>query len=137
MNRMGGYFMKSAAIYGLMVLSLGVYMGADHEFAVRTAHSHLNLLGWTMFAVYVLYYQLVPAAANKALAKVYFWTANIGLVAPSVSLVLLAHGVAAAEPGAAAGSVISFASLAIFLYVVFSLHQDKRRGMTKMRPSIV
>jgi cbb3-type cytochrome oxidase subunit 1 len=117
---MAGYFMKSAVIYGVIGYGLGVYMGAGHEYALRTVHSHLNLLGWTTLAVCAFYYQLVPAAANKALAKVHFWTANIGLVVLSVSLVLLARGVAAAEPGAAAGSVISFVGLAIFLYVVFS-----------------
>ena len=119
MNRMAGYFMKSAVIYGLMGFALGVYMGANHEFALRSTHSHLSLLGWATFGVCALYYQLVPAAANLALAKIHFWTANAGLIMLVTSLVLLSRGVSAAESGAAAGSVISFAGLAIFLYVVF------------------
>jgi cbb3-type cytochrome oxidase subunit 1 len=120
MNRVAGYFMKAAVIYGVVGFALGVYMGASHEFAFRTTHSHLNLLGWTSLAVCALYYQLVPAAANMTLAKVHFWTANIGLLVLTVSLVLLFGGATAAEPGAAAGSVIAFAGLAIFLYIVFS-----------------
>lgn len=120
MNRMAGYFMKAAVIYGIVGFAIGVYMGANHEFALRSIHSHLSLLGWATFAVCALYYQLVPTAANLRLAKVHFWAANIGLVVLTASLVLLASGVTTAAPGAAAGSVVTFAGLAIFLYVVFS-----------------
>ncbi|MGE5174190.1 MAG: cytochrome-c oxidase [Betaproteobacteria bacterium] len=125
MNRMAGFFMKAAVIYGIIGFALGVYMGAAHEYALRSIHSHLGLLGWTTFAVCALYYQLVPSAANMTLAKVHFWAANIGLVVLAVSLVMLSRGVTAAEPGAAAGSVITFAGLAIFLFVVFSTSRNK------------
>lgn len=120
MNRLAGYFMKAAVIYGIIGFALGVYMGANHQFAFRSIHSHLSLLGWATFAVCAFYYQIVPSAAGLRLAKVHFWAANIGLVVLTMSLVLLTKGVAGAEPGAAAGSVISFAGLAMFLYVVFS-----------------
>src|SRR5512147_2390018 len=120
MNRMAGYFMKAAVIYGIIGFALGVYMGANHKYALRSMHSHLGLLGWVTFAVCALYYQLVPSAAKMALAKVHFWAANVGLVVLIVSLVLLSAGVTAASPSAAAGSVITFAGMAVFLFVVFS-----------------
>ncbi len=119
MNRMAGYFMKAAVIYGIIGFALGTWMGANHDFAFRSIHSHLSLLGWATFAVCALYYQMVPAAAGLKLARVHFWAANIGLVVLILSLVLLIRGVGAAEPGAAAGSMISFAGLTMFLYVVF------------------
>jgi cbb3-type cytochrome oxidase subunit 1 len=112
--------MKASVSYGIIGLALGVYMGANHAYALRSVHSHLSLLGWTTFAVCAFYYQLVPSAANKALAKVHFWVANIGLVMLIMSLVLLSAGVTAAEPGAAAGSVISFVGMTLFMFVVFS-----------------
>jgi cbb3-type cytochrome oxidase subunit 1 len=117
---MAGFFMKAAVIYGIIGFALGVYMGANHEFAFRSIHSHLSLLGWATFAVCAFYYQVVPSAAGMTVAKVHFWAANIGLVVLILSLVLLSLGMEAAGPGAAAGSVISFAGLAMFLYVVFS-----------------
>jgi len=119
MNKMAGYFMKAAVIYGIIGFALGTYMGANHEFAFRSIHSHLSLLGWATFAVCAFYYQIVPGAADLTVAKVHFWAANIGLVVLIMSLVLLTKGVAGAEPGAAAGSVLSFMGLAMFLYIVF------------------
>ncbi len=119
MNRMAGSFIKAAVVYGVVGLALGVYMGATHDLSLLTVHSHLSLLGWVTLAICAMYYQLIPDAAERALAKVHFWTANIGLIVLSGSLVLKSQGVSAAEAGAGIGSVLSLAALAMFLYVVF------------------
>ncbi len=119
MNRMAGSFIKAAVVYGVVGLALGVYMGATHELSLLTVHSHLGLLGWVTLAICAMYYQLVPVAAERALAKVHFWTANAGLIVLSTSLVLKSQGVSAAEAGAGIGSVLSLAALAMFLFVVF------------------
>src|SRR5512144_1375937 len=119
MNRMAGSFMKAAVLYGIIGLALGVYMGATHALSHMTVHSHLGLLGCVSLAVCALFYQVAPAAADLALAKVHFWTANAGLIVLAASLTLKARGVDAAEAGAGVGSVLSFAALAMFLYVVF------------------
>ncbi len=119
MNRMAGLFIKAAVVYGVIGLALGVYMGATHDLSLLTVHSHLGLLGWVTLAICAMYYQLIPDAAERALAKVHFWTANIGLIVLSGSLVLKSQGVSAAEAGAGIGSVLSLAALAMFLYVVF------------------
>jgi hypothetical protein len=57
MNKMAGYFMKAAVIYGVIGFALGVYMGANHAYALRSVHSHLNLLGWNTFVISAFYYQ--------------------------------------------------------------------------------
>ncbi|HSB33917.1 MAG TPA: cytochrome-c oxidase [Nitrospirota bacterium] len=119
MNRIAGSFMKAAVLYGIIGLALGVYMGATHALSHMTVHSHLGLLGWVSLAVCALFYQVVPAAADLALAKVHFWTANAGMIVLAASLTLKARGVDGAETGAGIGSVLSFAALAMFLYVVF------------------
>lgn len=111
--------MKAAVVYGVIGLTLGVYMGASHQLALMSVHSHLSLLGWVTLGVSALYYQVVPRAAERSLAKVHFWTANIGLIVLALSLMLKAHGVAAAEAGAGIGSVISLAAMAIFAVIVF------------------
>ncbi len=118
MNRTAGSFMKAAVLYGIIALALGVYMGAAHEHTLLTVHSHLGLLGWVTLALCAMFYQLVPAAAGLTLAKVHFWTANAGLIVLAASLALKSRGVDA-EAGAGIGSVLSFAALAMFLYVVF------------------
>ncbi len=119
MNRIAGSFIKAAVVYGVVGLALGVYMGATNELSLLTVHSHLGLLGWVTLAICAMYYQLVPVAAEWALAKVHFWTANAGLIVLSASLVLKSLGVPTAEAGAGIGSVLSLAALAMFLYVVF------------------
>jgi hypothetical protein len=111
--------MKAAVVYGVVGLALGVYMGATHELSLLTVHSHLSLLGWVTLSLCSLYYQLVPGAAERKLAKVHFWTANAGLAVLIASLVLKTRGVAATEVGAGIGSVLSLAALAIFLVIVF------------------
>ena len=119
MNRIAGLFMKAAVLYGIIGLALGVYMGATHALSHMTVHSHLGLLGWVTLAICALFYQVVPAAADLALAKVHFWTANAGLIVLAASLTQKSRGFDAAEAGAGIGSVLSFAALAMFLYIVF------------------
>lgn len=119
MNKTAGNFMKAGVIYALVGFTVGVAMGATHDFALKSVHTHLNLIGWASMAIYAMYYQLVPAAASSALAKAHFWLANLGLVVLTASVGLLSTGVRAAEPGAAVGSMVSLASLLLFTYIVF------------------
>ncbi|CAG0966367.1 hypothetical protein GPROT1_01212 [Gammaproteobacteria bacterium] len=128
MNKTAGNFMKAGVIYALAGFILGVAMGATHEFALRSVHTHLNLIGWASMAIYAMYYQLVPAATRSALAKAHFWLANLGLVVLTASVALLSRGVSAAEPGAAIGSMVSLAALLVFAYIVFSTS-----GMSEQR----
>jgi len=119
MNRMAGLFMKSAVIYALAGFALGVFMGAGHDFSLRSVHSHLNLVGWASMAVCAMYYQLVPAAAGLRVAKAHFYLANIGLLVMTIALGFLASGYAAAEAGAAIGSILTLVSILLFVFVVF------------------
>lgn len=125
MNKVAGYFMKAAVIYGLAGMVLGVFMGARHDFALRSVHSHLALLGWLTLSVSAFFYQIIPDASRLAAAKAHFWVANAGMIVLIVSLAFLSRGVAAADPGAAAGSVISLAAFAIFAFVVFRTAHER------------
>lgn len=129
MNQMAGNFMKAAAVYALIGFTVGVVMGATHDFQLRSVHTHLNLIGWASMAIYAVFYQLVPAASRMGLARVHFWAANIGLIILSVSIALISGNVGAAAPGAAAGSIITLVSLVLFTYIVFkSAGNQTQRG---------
>lgn len=119
MNRLAGLFMKTGVIYALLGFSLGIFMAAGKDFTLRSVHTHLNLIGWASMAVYAMYYQLVPVASAMRTAKVHFWVANTGLVVLTVSVGMLASGYAAAEAGAALGSIVTLASLLLFIFIVF------------------
>lgn len=119
MEKMAGYFMKAGVLYALAGFTLGLVMGASKNFEMKSVHTHLSVIGWLTMAVFAGYYQLVPAASKLGIAKVHFWIANAGVLILVISLALLVSGVAAAEPGAAVGSVITVFSLLIFAYIVF------------------
>jgi len=119
MHKLAGFFMKAGVFYALVGFALGLFMAANKDFTLRSAHSHLNLIGWVTMAIYALYYQLVPAASAMRAAKVHFWIANAGLLVMTVSVGLLASGYEAAEAGAAVGSIVTLASVALFMFIVF------------------
>jgi len=111
--------MKAAVLYALTGFALGMFMGAKQDFTLRSVHSHINLLGWVSMAICAAYYQLVPAAAAMRVSKVHFWVANAGMLVLTISVGLLASGYEAAGAGAAAGSLVTLASAALFTYIVF------------------
>lgn len=119
MEKIAGYFMKAGVLYALAGFTIGLVMGASKSFGMTSVHAHLGVIGWLTMAVFAVYYHLVPAAARNGAAKVHFWVANAGVLILSVSLALLVSGMAAAEAGAAIGSVITVLSLLIFAYIVF------------------
>ncbi|MDH4227022.1 MAG: cbb3-type cytochrome c oxidase subunit I [Deltaproteobacteria bacterium] len=120
MNRLASRFMIAAVIYGVIGFAGGVYMGATHEFAMRSVHSHINLFGWVSFAIFAVYYQLVAKASESKMAAAHFWLSNIGLIVMTVGLVMLSTNNAAGGPLAGIGSVVSLISFIIFAIVVFS-----------------
>lgn len=119
MNKLAGIFMKAGVIYALAGFALGLIMAAGKDFTLRPVHTHLNLIGWVSMAIYAMYYQLVPSASTMGAARAHFWLANFGLLLMTVSVGLLVSGHEAAEAGAAAGSIVSLASLALFIFIVF------------------
>lgn len=119
MHKLAGFFMKAGVFYAQVGFALGMFMAANKDFTLRSVHSHLNLLGWVSMALYALYYQLVPAAASMRAAKVHFWLANAGMLVLNISVGLLVSGYGAAEAGAAAGSIATLSSMALFMFIVF------------------
>jgi len=118
MNKLAGFFMKAGVIYALFAFSLGLFMAASKNFTLRPVHTHLNLIGWLSMAVFAFYYQLVPPASVTGVAKAHFWLANAGVILMTVSVGLIVSGYEAAE-AAATGSILTLASLALFIFIVF------------------
>ena len=108
-------------IFGVLCVTLGMIWGiqmaitGDHLLA--PAHAHLNLVGWATMALFGLYYALTPPAAATLLAKIHLGLAIAGVVVmvPGIAIVLKGGG----EGIAAAGSLLTAASMLVFLYTVF------------------
>jgi len=113
-------FIRIAVIYALLGIGIGIYMAASHAFAQRDTHAHANLLGWVSLALSGLIYQAFPYLAQHVLAKVHFWSQNIGLPITLVGIALIYGGNASlGEPFASIGSTIvavGFIALAINIF---------------------
>jgi cbb3-type cytochrome oxidase subunit 1 len=97
-------------------MGLGIFMAASNDHALAGAHAHLNLVGWVTMALFGIYYHLTPKAAAAGLARVHLAVATLGvlLMVPGIAIAILYDQ----EGLAIAGSLVTFASMLIFLYTV-------------------
>lgn len=65
----GSTMMRVAVVILVLGMIWGIEMGIRQNFAMAPAHAHLNLVGGVLLFVFGLYYRLVPAAGDSALAK--------------------------------------------------------------------
>ncbi len=93
--------------------------------ALRPVHTHLNLVGFVMFAIFGIGYHILPRFRGNPLhsermAWVQFWLANIGLVGLAVFLGIGAYqysdGIRIAQ--AITGGILVI-SIYLFIYNMF------------------
>jgi len=109
---MGFRLLKIAAVYLLVGVSMGLYMGITHQFAL---HAHINLLGWASLALAGLIYVQFPQAAKTRLAQIHFWMHNVSLPVLMVALAFLLSGNEAFAPVVGIASIATATGLAIFV----------------------
>jgi cbb3-type cytochrome oxidase subunit 1 len=116
-------FFMSASLYVLAGMALGIFMAASQDHSLSPVHAHLNLIGWVTLGMFGLYYHNVPRAADGVLAKAHFAiaTAGLWLIVPGIALAL--EGIT--EGLAIAGSLVTIASVALFVFIVF---QSRKTG---------
>lgn len=100
---------KLAALYLLLGLTLGVFMGATRQFALMPVHAHINLLGWTLLLLAGLLFARFPQLAATRLAQAFFWIFNISV---PISMLLLAFELTG-HPGV--GPFLGVASMGMWL----------------------
>lgn len=105
---------RLAAAYLLASVGLGMTMGASGDFALRSVHSHLSLLGWSTLALAGLIYRVFPEAAASRLARVHFWLYNLALPLMIGSLAALLLGYPGAAPVLAGSQIVLVAGLLAF-----------------------
>jgi cbb3-type cytochrome oxidase subunit 1 len=109
-------FLKTAVVYFVLAIAVGVYMGATHQLAQVPVHAHLNLLGWVSMALFALIYHAHPAAGTTKLARWHFWIHQLGLPALMVAVWMVHAGNTAADP--VAGVLSIFVAIGIVLFAV-------------------
>ncbi|SMH43241.1 hypothetical protein [Maritimibacter sp. HL-12] len=110
------WFFLVAVLSVAIGMAWGIQMSASGNHALSGAHAHLNLVGWASLGLFGIYYHMVPEAAEKPLAKVHFAVAVAGVVVmvPGIALAITERG----DMLAIIGSLLTFASILIFLYTV-------------------
>lgn len=112
-------YFRSAIVFLIVGISVGIHMSVSGNHNVIGAHAHINLLGWVTSALFGGYYALNPAKATGRLPMVQYFIYTIGVVIMGVSLYLLLQGNLSMEPIVAASSLITFAGVLLFAWVVF------------------
>jgi hypothetical protein len=113
-------FLRLAALYALLGMGLGIWMGISGDHGQYPTHAHINLLGWVSFALYGLIYRNVPAAAQSRLAPWHFAVANLGAVLLLTGVYAILSGHPEFEPLAAAGGMATLLGAALFAIILFS-----------------
>lgn len=88
-------FMVMGAIYLIVGILLGSYMGGSGDHSLAPVHAHINLLGFTLMTVFGIGYRLIPGLAEGALPKAHFWLHQVGALLLLIGLFLMMTGTVA------------------------------------------
>jgi cbb3-type cytochrome oxidase subunit 1 len=115
-----------ALVYFVAAVSLGVVMGASHDFRLKAVHVHANLLGWVSMVLMGLVYRLYPSAAASPLARWHFALYQSALPVMLGGLAALMFGQQGAEPVLGIASVVMLAAVVCFALAVW---RSERRSV--------
>ncbi len=120
MPRVSELFFRTAIVFLLVGIAIGLHMSITQNHNVTGAHAHINLLGWVTSALFGGYYALNPAKAEGKLPMIHFGVYTLGVAVMTASLYLLLQGNLAMEPLVAVSSLVTFAGVLIFAWVIFA-----------------
>lgn len=115
-RRYGGFWIRMAALYLVAGVALGNYMGASQQFALRSVHAHLNLLGWASMLGFGLVVLRFDQALSPRLVAVQFWLHQLALPVQLLALAALVLGTAAAEPLVGLASAVIGVAVLLFAF---------------------
>ena len=120
MPRVAQLFFRTAIIFLIIGISMGLHMSIAGDHSAIGAHAHSNLLGWVTMAIFGGYHALNPAKAERRLALIqyYIYTAGVTIMVPSLYLMLT--GSPGWEPVVAVSSLITFAGVLLFAVIIFT-----------------
>jgi len=119
MPRIASLYFRTAILFLIAGLSIGIMMAISRNHDVMGAHAHINLLGWVTSALFGGYYALNPAKAEGRLPLIQYGVYTAGVLIMVVSLYLLLQGNVAFEMPVAAGALITFVGVLLMAVVIF------------------
>jgi hypothetical protein len=117
-HMIGSLMMCVSVVILVAGMLAGIIMGIQQDFSLAPAHAHLNLVGGVMLFAFGLYYRLVPAAGESALAKLQGWLHIAGaiLFPAGVAIVILKGAAYIVAP--IVGSLIALLAMVLFGVIV-------------------
>lgn len=115
-------FLKASLAWLAVGVSLGIAMALVPSLTIyRTAHLHVNLLGFVTMMIFGVAYHVIPRFTghplhNRTLAGVNWWSSNVGLAVFALGFVLRARGMAAAGIVLAVGAMGTALGAYLFVY---------------------
>lgn len=119
MPKVSEYFFRSAILFLIAGIGVGLHMSISQNHDVTGAHAHINLLGWVTSAIFGAYYAFNPAKAQGRLPLIQYAVYTAGVVVMTISLYLLLKGNVSLEPVVAISSVVTFAGVLLFAWIVW------------------
>ena len=119
MPNMAQLYFRTAILFLIAGICVGIYMSMSGNHAVTGAHAHINLLGWVTSALFGTYLALNPAKAIGLLPRVQYLVYVLGVIVMGVSLYLLLDGNTALTPVVAVASLVAFAGVLLFAVIIF------------------
>ena len=110
---------KAAPLFALVGMAMGIAMAIARDHSTMPAHAHLNLLGWVSLFLFGIYYRLHPATDVSRVARVQVGLWTLGTIVLTIGVAAIHMGYEAADPVAAAGSLILLAAMALFAVLAF------------------
>lgn len=111
--------MRAGVTFLIVGMVWGIEMGIRQDFSLAPAHAHFNLVGGVLLFVFGLYYRMVPAAREHALAKWQSWLHLVGAVLFPVGIAVVLKKGEAFIVLPIVGSLIVLAAVLLFALIVF------------------
>lgn len=112
-------YFRTAILFLIAGISVGIYMSMSGNHAVTGAHAHINLVGWVTSAMFGTYLALNPTKALGLLPRVQYFVYVLGAIAMAVSLYLMLDGNAGMVPVVAVASLVAFVGVLLFAVIIF------------------
>ena len=119
MPRISNLFFRTAILFLVVGIGIGLQMAISRNHNVIGAHAHINLLGWVTSALFGGYYALNPAKAEGRLPLIQYGVYTGGVVIMVASLYFLLLGNTAFETPVAIGALITFVGVLLMAVVIF------------------
>ena len=85
-------FLVMGALYLLIGIAMGIYMGGTDDHTLTPVHAHINLLGFTLMTIFGVLYRVIPEMADNMMATIHFWGHQLGGVVLLAALYLMISG---------------------------------------------